>query len=126
MTASNARGVVVIEVAGVTRRLRLSLEAIAAIEVETEHPFAVAALALNDERTARWGWILTMFCAMAEAGGTPLTTEERADLLPLDMPDMLAAVQRAAEAGGATEKVPVAEKKVTPPRQRRPGGAGRK
>lgn len=125
MGTTNARGVVVTEVGGVTRRLRLSLEAIAEIEVETGEPFTGVALALNDVSTARWGWILAMFCAMAAAGGTPLTDEERADLLPSDLQEMLRAVQAAAEAGGATEKAEPTEKKVTPRSPRR-GGGGRK
>ncbi|MCK9494154.1 MAG: GTA-gp10 family protein [Dehalococcoidia bacterium] len=122
---ANARGVVVAEVAGVSRRLRLSLEAIAEIEVEIGQPFSAIALAMNDERTARWGWILTVFCAMTAAGGTPLTDADRADLIPEDLPAMLEAVQRAGEASGATEEAGP-EKKATAPRPKRPGGGGRK
>lgn len=126
---ANARGIVEAEVAGRKRRLRLSLEAIDEIEIKTGKPFAVVAVSLTNEATVRFGWVLALFTEMCAAGGTPLSAEERSDLMPDDTEEIIEAVTNTCIAAGAIEvsEAKGPEKKAPrKSRSKRPGASGKK
>lgn len=99
------RGIVVAEVAGSSRRLRISLEAIEEVELATDQPFPVLASSLSDEQRVRFSHLLKMYEELCKAGGTPLSAEERSELLPSDLPEMVAAIRKACVAAGVIEEV---------------------
>lgn len=102
---AGGRGTVFAEVAGRKRRLRANLGAIDEIEARVGVGFPKLAVSLEDEEEIRLGWIYVMFEEMCRAGGSPLSNDELADLLPSDIPDMLDGIRKAARASGVIEDV---------------------
>lgn len=80
------------------------MEAIEEIEVRTGIGFPKLARALSREDEVRFGHLLIMYEELCRGGGRPLSPEERADLLPSDLPEMLDAIRKAAIAVGIVEQ----------------------
>lgn len=125
---ASARGVVEAKIAGVTRRLRLSLAAVDEIELATDKPMAAVFQSLGKPETLRFGTVLVLLRATCAAGGTPLSEEDEAALMPSDLPDILGALQAVLSAaeGEKDEEEGPAKKKSTPSRSRPRGAAGKK
>lgn len=124
---AGARGVVEARVAGVTRRLRLSLLAVDEIETAADKPLAAVFQSLGEPETFRFGTVLILLRALCAAGGTPLSEEDEAVLLPSDLPDIMRALEAVAEqmGDGAEDETP-AKKKGPQNRSQRRGAAGKK
>lgn len=102
---AGARAVVETEVLGERRRLRISLQAVDRIETATDTPFPRIAETMGDEREVRFGHLMHLFVELCRAGGTPLSPEEQADLMPTDLPEILEAVREALVEAGIIEVV---------------------
>lgn len=120
---AGARGVVTATVAGVERRLRFSLAALDAIETRLGVSVAEFFGGLADAEKIRFGPILTVFEELCRAGGTPLSDEDMAALLPCDVQDIIQAIVAAAQASGL-EEVKGRGKSPSPSRPR--GGGGKR
>jgi hypothetical protein len=137
--AQSARGTVEATVAGKTRRLRVSLDAIQRFESKKGNPNFLLVLELwvrKDTRTLTISVILDLFVEFCRAGGTPLTEEEREELHLGDLMDVSEAIGKAFEDGELVKPAqpaksggppqPAEKKRKSPPRKKSPGGSGRR
>lgn len=119
---AGARGVVSAKVAGVDRRLRFSLAAVDAIETRLGRSLSDFFNDLKDTSKVRFGHILLVFSELCAAGGTPLSDEDVAVLLPSDLSDIMHAIAEASRAAGLEDGDSGKPQKASRPR----GGAGKK
>lgn len=99
-----ARGTVEAEVAGQTRRLRMSLKAVDEIETRLDGGFIEILQSINNQERVRFGAVLACFEELCRAGGTPLSTEDIDALMVPDLMDMSRAINEAALQSGLIEE----------------------